>query len=181
MRKFTAYDIYDRREQEHIIERTLDDAIKANIKGNIATETLSDDEKIELLVDAGFIIEPMPFITTGEHQSGHDGQEPNPLEEHVQVDFNYPDASVSLDLYMEEHLGKKYFNITFFPKEGMITRMFDEEGNEKVIEMCPNCGEEVPLDALKKIKQSCPKCGKQILACCLCEDGERDCRKCEGD
>lgn len=182
MRKFTAYDIYDRRTQDQIDERTLDEAIKNHIKSDIALETYDDDSKIGMLVDAGFIVRPMPFITTGEHQSGRAGKELNPYEECVQVDFNYPDESVSIDLHMEEHLDNKYFCISFFPKEeGIIRKMFDREGNEKVIEMCPHCGEEVPLDALKKIKQPCPKCGKQTLACCLCEDGERDCRKCEGD
>lgn len=175
-----VFDIYDRRTGDQIDERTIDEAIKNHING-IDDNTLStydENAKFDLLREAGFQLRPLNFIETLKHQSGHAGDKLNPFEEHVQVDFNYPDESVSFDLHMEKYEGKKYLFLEFFPKGGGIMHlMYDTDGNEKVYEACPHCGEEVILDAKEKVKQPCPKCSELIKACCLCS-GDKDCKNC---
>lgn len=39
--------------------------------------------------------------------------------------------------------------------------------NDKTYEVCPQCGEEVELDAELKI-QTCPSCGARIVTCSMC-------------
>jgi hypothetical protein len=178
MRNVFAYEIYDRRTGDQIDERDLDSAIKAHIEGEIALETYDDYQKIEMLEDVGFKVRPLDFITTLRHSGPlRAPQTAKPTEEHVQIDFNYLDRTVNFDLHMEEHDGKPYLMLEFFPIDGILTRMFDIEGNEKVFEACPHCGEEVILDAREKVKQPCPKCGELIKACCLCA-GDKDCANC---
>ncbi len=181
MKNVFAYDIYDRRTGDQIDERTIDEAIKNHINGidDAALATYNEDSKFDLLHEAGFSIRPLPFIETCQHQSGQAGEEWNPLEEHVQVDFNYPNETISFDLHMEEEPdGKRYMFLEFFPKGGGIMHlMFDPEGNEKVYEACPHCGEEVIIDAKEKVQQPCPKCGELMRACCLCP-GDKDCKNC---
>jgi predicted RNA-binding Zn-ribbon protein involved in translation (DUF1610 family) len=181
MRNVFAYDIFDRRTGDQIDERTLDEAILKHMNVDKPyVDTLDENMKIEYLEEAGFKVSPLDFIETLRHQSGHAGEELNPFEEHVQVDFNFPDGTVNFDLHMEEYEGKKYLVIQFFPKQGkfqsILKRLFDTDGNEKVFEACTYCGEEVIINAERHTKQPCPKCGELIKACCLCDSD--DCANC---
>lgn len=174
-----AFDIYDRRTGDQIDERTVDEAIKNHIKGidDNVLATYDENAKFDLLRESGYQVRPLDFIETCRHQSGHAGQKLNPLEEHVQVDFNFPDETVTFDLHMEQDGDKKYLFLEFFPKDGCMNLMFDTEGNEKVYEMCPHCGEEVVLNAIEKAAQKCPNCGNYTKACCLCGE-DKDCKNC---
>ena len=97
-----AFDIYDRRTGDQIDERTLDEAIKNHLSG-VFDETMSEDDKLDLLADAGYSIRPLEFIETCRHSGPMQvGEELKSLEEHIQVDFNYPDKTISFDLHMEE-------------------------------------------------------------------------------
>lgn len=178
MEDVKAYEIYDRRTQDQIDERTLDEAINKHIGGaeNIALETYDDHSKLKMLHEAGFTVRrllPIEFLESGSPIKGTDK-----IQEHAQLDFNFPDRSYVFDLHMEEHNGEKYLCIEFFGGEGRMERMFDDFGNEKVIEGCGCCGEEVVIDAIKYKPQMCPNCTEKIKACCLCDDNE-DCLKCE--
>ena len=176
-----AFDIYDRRTGDQIDERTIDEAIKNHINGidDNTLATYDENAKFDLLRESGFQIRPLDFIETCRHSGAmHAGDKLKPLEEHVQVDFNYPDETVSFDLHMEQWEGKKYMFLEFFHKGGGIMHlMFDPEGNEKVYEACPHCGEEVIIEAKEKVQQPCPKCGELMKACCLCP-GDKDCKNC---
>jgi len=175
-----AFDIYDRRTGDQIDERTVDEAIKNHINGidGNTLATYDANAKFDLLREAGYSVRPLPFIETCQHQGGHAGEELNPLEMHVQIDFNYPDETVNFDMHMEVIEDKKYMFLEFFPRTGGIMHlMFDTDGNEKVYEACPHCGEEVIIDAKEKVQQPCPKCGELMKACCLCP-GDKDCKNC---
>ena len=50
---------------------------------------------------------------------------------------------------------------------------------KKVIEMCPNCEEEVTIDAIKYIPQVCPNCKGIIRACSLCDMDNCNCELCD--
>ena len=47
--------------------------------------------------------------------------------------------------------------------------------SEKTTEWCPECENEVELDAEMKV-QTCPSCGLAILPCSICDT--RPCSKC---
>lgn len=45
--------------------------------------------------------------------------------------------------------------------------MIEPEDTKHVWELCPECEEEVMLDAELKV-QTCPNCGKRIVPCAMC-------------
>lgn len=53
------------------------------------------------------------------------------------------------------------------------------KNNNKVVELCGYCCQEVEIDAVKCKLQKCPNCGKPIRACCLCDMDTCDCSECE--
>lgn len=58
--------------------------------------------------------------------------------------------------------------------------MIEPEDTKHVWELCPECEEEVMLDAELKV-QTCPNCGKRIVPCAMCTAcGEKEnyCSKC---
>lgn len=180
MEEVKAYQIYDRRTQDQIDERTLDEAITKHIGGveNIALETYDDHFKLKMLHEAGFTVtrlQPIEFLESGSPIRGTDK-----IEAHAQLDFNFPDRSYEFDFHMEEYAGERYLCVQFFGNEGNMERMFDNFGNEKVLEGCGNCGEEVVIDAIQFKVQKCPSCTEPIKACCLCsEDDMKDCSACD--
>ena len=48
---------------------------------------------------------------------------------------------------------------------------------DKTYEVCPQCGEEVELDAELKI-QTCPSCGARIVTCSMCRAVDIDSKCC---
>lgn len=173
-----VYDIYDRRNQDAIVERVLDDAIVNHIIGwtKEKIEKENDDFKLDLLDENGYSVRPLKEIESCVHSSSCN--EPN--VEHIQVDFNFADKSEVFDLHMEQHGGKRYLCIEFFGVEPghSMERMFDTAGTEKCIEWCSNCGEEVVIDAVMYKDQMCPNCAEPIKACNLCSDCDRKCSTC---
>ena len=174
------YSIYDRRTTDEIAERLIEDAIKKYIKDadKIALETYSEEDKMSLLSEAGFSIRGLPAIETLHYQSRIRGT--TKFEDHIQLDFNFPEGYEVFDLHMEEHNRKKYLCIEFSDvSEGnRMERMFDAAGTEKCIEWCSTCEEEVVIDAVMYKDQMCPSCSEPIKACNLCDDN-KDCLKCQ--
>jgi hypothetical protein len=174
-----VYEIYDRRNQDAIPERTLDEAILKHIGGwdPVQLAGVEERKKKELLHMAGFTLRELEDITTLEHEVADRGSDKS--EKHIQIDFNFKDITHILDIHMEEHYGKKYFVISFEDcTDGVMRRMFDVYGNEKCIEWCSNCGEEVVIDAVMYKDQMCPNCSEPIKACNLCSDCDRKCSTC---
>jgi hypothetical protein len=171
-----VYEIKDRRKDEFIADRTLDEAIKNQLGAGAYLPEMSDNDKLVTLEDAGFTVRELRPITTLLHGLPLRGSEE--IERHIQVDFNYEKATHNIDVHMEEHYGKMYFVIDF-PEctDGIIRRMYDVYGNEKCIEWCSHCEEEVVLDAVECRQQMCPSCGEPILPCNLCGECDYRCSK----
>lgn len=48
-----------------------------------------------------------------------------------------------------------------------------------VTEWCPHCEMPVKIKPIKFIVQICPNCKEVIKACCLCDNDNVNCNKCE--
>lgn len=171
------YSFFDRREEEFISDRTLDDAITSIFKlsDEVQKDVLSweDDRKIEKLKDAGFIVAKLPEIDTLVYQD-------NEHKPHrVQVDFNCEDKTLELDIGIINNFGTDFFELYFIDETNSpMTRVFSTDGIEHCIEWCSACEEEVFIPAEKKKITSCPCCGEDIIPCSLCEEHEMNCISC---
>lgn len=130
----------------------------------------SYNEKISVITEANYDVEPLDQITAIK-SSGEVGESLN-------VEFNTEQYGCAISTRMEVINGEPYIFIAFIDEEDTYEKMFDTKGNEKVIEWCSNCNEEVVLDAVKFKKQVCPVCNDKIRACCLCNSKDQE--KCGG-
>lgn len=173
------YTFFDRRTEEQLDYRTLDECIKSIFPRANLIVCWTEEEKIKHIEEAGIIVTKLNPIETCLHTIKGTNE-----QEKIQVDFNIGTKTISLDLRVEENEGKQYVYIDFLSNSknhAIFTRSFDEFGNEKCFEICSHCGEEVMLDRIKKVRQTCPSCDEKILACSLCAEDEMNCKICEQD
>ena len=175
------YSFFDKRTDEFLFDRTLDDAIKAIFKvtKDVQKDMLnwSDEEKIAKISDSGFIVSRLPSVDATVYQPADESR-----TQSVQIDFNNEERSLQLDVGIRTDYGKEFFELYFLndkDKHKCTTLVFDTEGVEQCLEWCPNCEEEVFIPTNKKKYSICPSCGEYILPCSLCEEHEMNCVSCQ--
>lgn len=167
------YEFIDKRDQEYLEIHDLKEAF-LHIFNYESDGT--EEEMIQQIADAGFVVRDLPEIETLIHSSSI-----NPGVNKIQLSFNNGVNPILADLYVEEHDGRRYLNIDFLTQDSMERswrRMYDEYGNEKTIELCSHCEKEVVIDAEKK-EQTCPECGEKIWPCGMCCHDNNECNQCE--
>ena len=78
------------------------------------------------------------------------------------------------------YLTAEDYNLTAkIAKEKGIVPPTAQQIRHKVVELCPHCGQEVRIRAIKHAAQPCPNCGEPIRACSLCDHDTCDCNACD--
>lgn len=118
------YEFTDRRDGEMIETRLVDEALEKVYGSSESFRGMKIYDKLQCLDEAGIICRGLEYIETSLHGTDE--------IDNVQVDFNYPEDTFTVNLNIEEVDGEKLLKLRFFPKDGdgVITKLFKEDGTE---------------------------------------------------